>query len=456
MADISIDISFTILFALFPLIVLRLLSHAGISCRKFSIPSMFVIFYFTSVYIGIVILYFGLDSYSVSLGVIDKAIILRMFLYSSLALIMVLCGFLYARHVLGLKSNVNTNRVLVAANMQQRIFVFFTLLLCGAVLLAYVFQLEAIALFRALNKDIVGAKIARSKMGNAFEGKYWRYHLCFRYILDYCVVFLFADYLIKRRRLALSIFLGSFLLATFSAIMAIEKGPFMKLIIMLYLTYVIYKGGRFWQPAAKYVALFSISTLSLFYICFMGQADVTSALQRIPGRILTGQITPAYFYLDLFPRNGDYLWGASFPNPGGMLPFEPYPLTVEVSKVISPESFTIGVVGSSPTVFWAEMYANFGLIGVVFSSFLVGIGLFSLSHILESRSLSCPVCAAMVTLSMHYVTLTGAGLSGYVFDTTLFAIVLGTFVMLRMKSSGISSRTNLRPIVIDGASIYAE
>ena len=430
MYKILTDILFILMYALVPAIALKLLPFAGISLRRFSIPSLFIIFYMVSAYIGIFPLYFGFDLYAVSLGVVNREIIYKMFIYSSVALIMIICGFIYAHHVFGLNINVEKHRILVSTNSIQRMFMFCLFLLCGLVLLAYIRQIETIALFKALDGDIAGASVARSIMGNAFEGKYWRYHMFFRYLLDYCVIFFFADYLIKRRRISILIFGGSFFTATFSATMAIEKTPLVNLLIMLYLTYVIYRGGNYWQSAGKYVVVMIISILSLFFIYFMSALDIMSALQHISRRVFTGQITPAYFYLDLFPRHIDYLWGASFPNPGSLLPFQPFPLTVEVAKVIFPGDIVKGIVGSAPTVFWAEMYANFGPIGIIFSSFLVGIGLFVVSHILSRYSLSPPIIAATVSLAMHYKNLTGTGLSGYFFDTTLVAITTVTFMAL--------------------------
>jgi hypothetical protein len=68
MNDIFIDALFSIMFALVPLIALALLPHARISLRRFSIPSLLVIFYLLFDYIGILPLYFKLDLLRVSQG----------------------------------------------------------------------------------------------------------------------------------------------------------------------------------------------------------------------------------------------------------------------------------------------------------------------------------------------------------------------------------------------------
>jgi hypothetical protein len=427
------------MFAIVPLIVLVLLHYASVSLRIFSIPSLFVIFYLISAYIGILPLYFGWNEYHETLGIVDRSIILGMFFYSSAALILTVCGFIYAYHVIGFKNIVANNNVLVSANRKQRVFIFCLIILCCLILLKYISQIETIALFKALDGDILGAAVARSDMGSAFggEGKHWHYQIFFRSLLDYCVIFFFADYLITRRRISGLIFGVGFLAAAFSATMAIEKGPFIFLLVMLYLTIVICKGGEYWQALGKYVVVTMISFFIIFYIYFMGQEGVATSLHSIVTRIFSGQIAPAYFYLDLFPSRINYLLGASLPNPGGLLPFHNYPLAIEVGNFISPGTITKGIVGSAPTVFWAEMYANFGPVGVIFSSFMVGIGLFSVSHFLSLLRLSPPVIAATVSLAMHYKDLSGTSLSNYFLDTVLIIISTVTFLSLLLNRRSI-------------------
>ena len=416
------------MFAFVFFVVLMLLPSAGISLRRFSTPSLFIIFYIVFDYIGILPLYLEWDAYAIYLGVVNKEIVFRMFMYSSVALITIILGFIYARYVLGLNSKVISRRVMMKANISQLTLNVCLLLLCVLVLLAYLRQLDSIAIVKALEGDYAAAQESRSNMGNAFVGKYWRYQIFMRYLLDYCVIFFFADYLVKRSRILGLMFGVSLIVAGFSATIAIEKGPFVKLLIMLYLVYIIYKGGNYWQSAARYFLVISICSISLFYIYFTNTVGIMSVLVEILSRVFIRQITPAYFYLDLFPQHIDYLMGASFPNPGGLLPFENYPLTMKISQHIYPENILTGVVGTAPTVFWGEMYANFGPAAIIILSFLVGIGLFAISQIVLKLPLSPPVIAAVVTLAMHYSDLTGTSLSNYFFDTTLLAIAIVTLI----------------------------
>jgi len=430
MDDILIDILFCVLFLLVPFMVFLLLPYAGIFLRRFSIPSFFTIVYLATVYIGILALYFHWDLDRVSAGAVDRKIILEMFMYSSGALMIIICGFIYAKQVIGLRNYDVRHRELVRANNAQCIFMFCVFLLCGLVLVAYIRKVDAIALFTALQGDFFEAAVARSAMGTTFAGKYWRYELFFRTLLDYCAFFFFADWLIKRHRISIFLFAGCLLVAVFSAVLAIEKGPVSKLLIMLYITFVIYKGGNYWQAVGKYAVVMIICVQSIIFVYFVGYTNIWKVLMDLSSRLFTGQITPAYFYLDLFPRRIDYLWGASFPNPGGILPFQSFPLAQTVADFMAPEILEQGILGTAPTVFWGEIYANFGPVAIVLSSFLVGVLLFTVSHILGRLPLSPPVIAASVSLALHYRTLTATGISSYFLDTTLLAITGVTFISL--------------------------
>jgi hypothetical protein len=449
MDDIALDIVFCVMFVLVPLLSLKLLSFSGVSLRRFSIASFFILFYIIFDYIGILPIYFKMNPNFLPRGIFHKEIILELFLFSSTALTVTILGFIYGHHVLGFNCGDKKNRILLKTNKAQLLLIFLLFIVCGMVLLAYLNQIQSVALIRALSGDIDGANIARSEMGNNFPGAYWRYHIFFRPILDYCLIFFFADFLITSRRISGLMFGMILIVAVFSATMAIEKGPLINLLIMLYVTYVIYKGGDYWQLSTKYIAITMLSLLILFDFYFMGNQGVILALQNISSRVFTGQIAPAYFYLELFPHHIDYLWGRSFPNPGGLFPFENFHLTVELSKIISPESFAKGIVGSAPTVYWGEMYANFGAIGVILPSFFVGLGLFTVGHILSKFSLSPVVLAATVSLAMHYRNLTVTGLSNYFFDTTFFAIVLITFSSLLLDKDFLLNRLRVPSIESD-------
>ena len=134
MDDIVIDTLFAMVFPMPLVLVLILLPYAGISLRRFSLPSFFLIFYVVFSYVGILVLFFGWDEYRQVMGMVDKKIILELFIYSSSSLIMITFGYMYARQVIGLNAVRPGSGVLVSSSKMQRMFIFFLFLLCVFVL----------------------------------------------------------------------------------------------------------------------------------------------------------------------------------------------------------------------------------------------------------------------------------------------------------------------------------
>jgi hypothetical protein len=116
--------------------------------------------------------------------------------------------------------------------------------------------------------------------------------------------------------------------------------------------------------------------------------DLTSRTSKTLGilvsdiysRAVGAEVMTFYYYMEIFPEKVDYLHGRSLPNPRNIFPFEPYSLSREVMKIVHPgvEEQT-GRIGSAPTAYWGELYANFGPLGIFLPfSLLVGMAVYGL------------------------------------------------------------------------------
>ena len=169
----------------------------------------------------------------------------------------------------------------------------------------------------------------------------------------------------------------------------------------------------------------------------MGVTDPFRAVLNIFSRAFGGSIQPAYHYLEIFPEKKEFLLGLSFPNPGGVFPHQPYALATEVSSWVKPGLAEEGIVGSMPTVFWGEAYANFSYIGLVFIPFIIGFLLFSID-IIASKLIDTPFKIGFyVWLLLHFKNLSVSGFSGYIIDSDLIALsfifITGTALSNGMK-----------------------
>jgi hypothetical protein len=164
----------------------------------------------------------------------------------------------------------------------------------------------------------------------------------------------------------------------------------------------------------------------------MGADSWSSALYAVASRLLAGQLQGAYLYVEYFPLHQDWLWGLSFPNPAGIFPFEPYLLTQEMSNWYSPRDAKNGIQGSMPTVYWGEMYANFGLFGVLAFPGVVGYLLYAGNALLFTQKLTPVAVALFIWLLMHYLSLSGTSWSGFIIDIGLFVFVVIYWVVSKL------------------------
>lgn len=431
------DVTFVSLYFLFPFFVVVGMKKTGMQLFEASIPSFVVLSMFAFAYIGTLPLYFGWIHYRYVMGVQDKFLVLQVLLMTSWSILTMIIGFLFARdifHFKDYKKNISYFRPL---NPKEIICLYLWLIFCLGVLYVYLTKVPSIALFVALKNGVKEATIARSLMGNDFAGKYHRYSFFMHDCLTLVTFSLFAHWLIRKNHYSLFVFLTAFLFSTFTAVMATEKAPFAWFVIGLFLTYtLVLRHGKIPVRSLVKLGVSLVVPLIFFYIYFMGSNNPFSAMRSIFSRSFTGCLQAAYHHLEFIPTHHDFLMGRSFPNPGGVLPFEPYPLAVELMRWRFPAEAASGVVGSSPTVFWGEMYANFGLLGVFIAPLFVGVGLYSINFLVFKLENTPLKVGLVVWMLLHYRTLAVTGLSGFIFDIRMIVICVLVVGIIFLSNNG--------------------
>jgi oligosaccharide repeat unit polymerase len=430
------DILFIFLFFIVPIVALYLIKGANISLLQISIPSILFLFSFLFSYLGILPLYYQWDEYRAAVGIVDKDILLKIFLVSSLSILITAFGIFFTRHFLNLKP-IRYRPPKGGLSVLSMAMIFLISIVCTLILVFYVQQIHDLPLFAVFSGDHGKAALLRSSAVNAFAGKYHRYYLFFGKILPFASYLLLASALVNRRILSFLIFSLVFLISLFASVMLLEKAPSAELILGILLVYLlIKKNGSF---PLKYFVKVSICLFMILipsYIYFSGSETTISAIKSILSRIFTGNLHAAYYYFEIFPGQHEYLYGQSFPNPAGIFPFENFNLPVEVSKYAFPDIAKKGIVGSAPTTFWAEMYVNFGLMGPLMVSFIIGIAVYAL-HVLLSKLEDSTIKVALITwTSLHIKNLSMTSLSSFIFDTYMIAILVIASTLLFIEGNG--------------------
>lgn len=420
-----------------PILSYLICRMAGISLFKISASSVFFYSYLVFSYLGILPLYFMLDPLRVSMEVTNPEVITSLFLYSSLTLILVVTGFFVASRVNSLRP-MNKRTCTKHLTTPTLCAVFLTLAVSTAISALYLSKLNAIPLLSAISEGASIAKIHRSSATNNFDGHYYRYGIFMDTIVPFCTYILFSHFLVKKNLFTFLIFVMTFSLSAFLAMALAIKSKLVFLILGLFFTYLLTTNKKISLRSALPISMSSLLILVFAYKIFMGMQNrpLSTVFYSIASRTFTGQLTPAYFYLEMFPRIQDYLWGRSFPNPGGIFPWKHYRLPVEVMNYMNPSLAAKGIVGSAPAAFWAELVANFGPLAPVIVAPIVGFFIFAV-HGIISRISATPVSTALLAwVSITTIGLTTGGISSYTFNLNIYSIIALSFFLLFIEGRG--------------------
>ena len=92
--------------------------------------------------------------------------------------------------------------------------------------------------------------------------------------------------------------------------------------------------------------------------------------ELLASRGLVGQALPLYTIYDLIPRTMDFFGGITLPDPLHLFHYDPVALPPLIANAYVPSE--PGVQASDPTVFFGELYANWGTAGAVLGMVVFG------------------------------------------------------------------------------------
>jgi hypothetical protein len=430
------NILFTFAWFAVPWLWIYVLKLGGMRLMTLSLPSFVLISIFIFQYAGFPVLYFGLDEYRAEY-VTDRGLLLEAWLITSVSSLLLCLGALFGSLILNplgyFKSYENINFFL-PLHLKRKVYILGVF--CIGVLLTYIAKVgfENIALITVFKGATSGEiALARSLMGNDFGSAYHWYNFFMRECLIFISLILIAIK-INGAQYVSGIYTFSILFATvFSLIMATEKALFIDFLIAISLVYVISK-RRGVVSSSLIINLFVYMTIVLisFYIFFMGDAGIAEGAWSVFSRGFTGSLQPIYHYLEFFPMKQDWQYGATFPNPGGIFPFTPYNLTVEVMNFVQPDHYNTGIVGTMPAIYWGEIFANFGYWGVLTIPLFVGFALYLINWCVYSLKLNPLNAALFAWLLVHYKNLSITSISMFVFDFNLI-LILAAFYIMRIR-----------------------
>jgi len=415
---------FVLLYFMSPFFLFWLYRLSGFNVREVNIINLVVFSFFVFAYVGVLPLYFYWDEYRYVVGVVDRDIIISIFFASLWSFFAIILIFSLWVRVLFVPARRCAGVDMRPFNHMESLVCALAYLICGMAFLLYMRSVDQVALFVALFETQEGVARARSSMTNAFDGRYHWYRLLisdFSVFLSYCF---YANYLKVKSRMSLGVFSVTFLLCCLFLLSSAQKAPVVWYFLGLYLVYsVVVNKGIVSFKGGVFLGVSGLGVLVVLFVVFMGVEDFSLAVASVFSRLFTAGISASYFYIKFFPDVEGFLWGRSLPNPGGIFPFDPYPLTKKIMDWRFAGNMERGVVGSSPTVFWGEAYANFSWFGVFFIPFLIGSVIY-LYHYFVSFLEDTPFKVALtVWLALFFKDVSVTGFSAFLINVTLFSFV---------------------------------
>jgi len=398
--------------------------------------------YLVFAYIGSVLLNVFFFTYEISRGMYNRPdILLNMWYYTTAGLFLIPLGMFIANWATGYNPIKATSQILskeiVISKGDKSSFTFFILftlfVLSFFILLVYISKLGTLPILGVFDGlDTSDLALLRSDSGANFDGKMYRY-IMFTKTLP--LFLLFILFFMKNISFKWKYFFYILLIYNiFTSIMNIEKAPIIKMFLLLMLAY-FYSKNKISRKVFVVTGIVLSGLIIIMYMFFMGMSD-KSFFEIIVGplhRIFIIQIEP-FYYFQLFQEEYGYIYGTSFPNPGHIFPFEWKNIDIEVMKFAHPELAKLGIVGSMPTVFFAEWFINFGPYMALFSMILFGfmiqmVDIFFITKLGEYKSLL--VSVLFIFLINYFGKFAGGSFVGILTDTNwIFPVCIMLLLML--------------------------
>ena len=362
-----------------------------------TISNWFMWWLFIEIYIGTTYLMVIRDSYEEAAGLFTyPEAVIGAWGFALSGIVLIPLGMNIANCFWGIKPNatwqrfVNKSRELIPKYLPMSFHVTFCLL---AVITIWVTLLY----YQQINIPLMGVvsgdeakelALLRSDATNNFDGKYYRYNLFKTTILT---ILLLISFYLRHRRFYYYVFWGLLAIRTFACVADVQKAPIIYLIIFLLMA-LYFEKHKINRKLMLAIGMLVIGAILTMYVFFMG-ADISSnelliiTVEGILRRVFVAESVGVEWSIVYVDRFG-FLGGATLPNPANILPFEHVRYSVELMEMVFPQLISMGITGSLPTVFWGEMYANFGAVIALISMLVVGAFLRTLDIYCQMSNMS--------------------------------------------------------------------
>lgn len=206
----------------------------------------------------------------------------------------------------------------------------------------------------------------------------------------------------------------------------LEKAPIL-IYLIGFLFFRIYTGHPITKKQLLFIGCIILVGIVGLYIMIMGAGvDIVSLFSYnsgIVGRLTLSSIAGFFFSFDLWPNTEDFIGFSSisqFISEAFGLPYSERAARI-IMETTNPEGVKMGVAGVVNSLFTGEAWANWGIVGLIFSPIIVG-GLIQLLYLFFLKSPKTPFFLAVFVNFSFKSAITG-GVNDYIYNVQGFIII---------------------------------
>ena len=232
------------------------------------------------------------------------------------------------------------------------------------------------------------------------------------------------------------LFILSILIKTYD----LSKAPVIIYLFFFYFIQVLVSNSGSLKKVIRY-GLIAFVIILVFYYVLLGYAGSFFSLTNGPmSRIVISQIAGLFKHVEIFPSRHSYLNGASFPKSLALLiGAKEYGQRSGriVMSILYPSSVADNTSGVMNTLFAAEAYANYGIIGVVLAPIVVAFCISVLPNFVLKQRKTPMNMTIYVLFAYTYTNCLIGGFVDYLYNPVLIVLLFMFLIIKCFINSGI-------------------